>query len=151
MVRLLTEGELSIPARLAGIAMAAAIAVPFGRLLWTSLASRRWRAVEATIETSEVTESTDSEWYEIRYRYTVDDRSYTGRRVDFGMPLGYRLFDGPGQVTGRYRPGSTVRAHYDPRHPAQSVLEPGPRVVTVVLFATSAAVTILLAGSWLIG
>ncbi|MBL9147324.1 MAG: DUF3592 domain-containing protein [Phycisphaerae bacterium] len=145
MLTSLLDGQIPLSLRVAGLVVAALVALPLGYTLRLSLSSRRWPSTDGTIVASEVVESVDSESCEIRYRYCVEGREYSGCRVHFGLPLGYRFDSGPSDVVASYRPGARTRVFYDPKCPARAVLEPGPRAFTFVLLVSAVATAVALA------
>lgn len=91
--------------------------------------SLKWPSTEGEILSSEVAFDPMSgrERAQLRYRYTVDGKSYTGSRVTFN---GDTLFSaGSGEARAaevqRSPAGQAVRVYYDPADPARSVLVPG--------------------------
>jgi hypothetical protein len=58
---------------------------------------------------------------EIHYQYTVQGRTYTGKRIFFGSAQIDP--EAANTVLSRYQPGLSVFVHYNPRKPSQSVLE----------------------------
>ncbi len=58
----------------------------------------------------------------ILYKYTLQGRQYTGKRIFFGSPT--TSLPAAEETISRYLPGMPVPVHYNPRDPAQSVLEP---------------------------
>lgn len=58
----------------------------------------------------------------LRYRYEVDGKEYTGRRITFGQIDRSSLSDAKGYLA-KYPVGRNVQIHYDPDNPGDSVLE----------------------------
>lgn len=80
------------------------------------------------------------ERFHVSYHYRVDDVAYMGRHVDM-LPASRRNAKAD---LRRYPSGTVVSVHYDPRHPADAVLE-APRPVRAMLTAL-AGVAFLVAG-----
>lgn len=78
-----------------------------------SVGSVGWPHVAGAITESEANDDGGG-W--ITYRYTVDDRTYSGHRVSYWINS---------SVASRYPVGSAVDVYYDPKAPAEAVLEPG--------------------------
>lgn len=64
-------------------------------------------------------------WYvpEVAYRYDVDGKSYTGRKLSLS-DTGYSKLHAARDVIDRYKPGGSVEVFYDPSRPKRSCLEP---------------------------
>jgi hypothetical protein len=63
---------------------------------------------------------------DIRYRYTVDGRAFEGDRLRFSTANFHTSETGWAErAVRRYPVGAAVSVHYDPRDPAQSLLQPG--------------------------
>ena len=91
-----------------------------------SLRSRSWPAASGVI--------TESHWgtrtkgarkqrsgAEIRYRYTVEGKTYTGDVISYGN----MFFASDAGRLQRYPQGARVDVHYDPQDPGMAVLEAG--------------------------
>lgn len=88
-----------------------------------------WPTVPGTITSSEVMQRTGGRRatvYEadIRYRFSIDGRDYTGDQIWFGQH-GNSLGHSPHQIVDTYPTGREVTIAYDPDDPEWSVLEPG--------------------------
>ncbi len=57
----------------------------------------------------------------VQYRYTVDGRHYSGKRIFFGTVS--TSLSAAREITSHYLPGMGIPVYYNPRNPAQSVLE----------------------------
>lgn len=97
-------------------------------------ASRDWPSTAGTVEAADVTmrsEGNENKRFgaQVRYRYEVAGRAYTGERVSFesGLSPVRGLAEA---AVARYAPGSTVRVFYDPARPDRAVLEPGGSSIT---------------------
>jgi hypothetical protein len=91
-----------------------------------SLRSRSWPTAPGVITESRVDSSRnrDGQWSHtarIRYRYTVDGKTYNGDTISYAKGL----FDGASVQVSRYPQGSAVGVYYDPKDPASAVLDPG--------------------------
>ena len=70
--------------------------------------------------------------------YQVDGKSYTGKRLSFGVGGGsFVLWALRGLV-----PGGPVRVFYDPAKPFHSVLRPGPAPTAVILIVAGALIAL---------
>lgn len=89
-------------------------------------ASAGWPRAPGFVESASVVEiptRVTSYHAEIRYRFTVQGRSYTGDRLSYNFKPSDK--DGCARVVGRYPPGCQVQVSYDPADPSSNVLEPG--------------------------
>lgn len=97
-------------------------------LLARGHASQRWPQTQARIVESRVvrTESDDGPGYyaDIRYEYAVRGRAYSSDRV-FVVNEVYEKRERAARLAARHPEGHEARAHYNPKRPADSVLEPG--------------------------
>ncbi len=86
-----------------------------------------WPRTAAEIVSSQLAHgqaSRSKTWHpDIRYRYQVAGRVYTGRRVGL-MEIGTGVRSWVEPVVRRHPPGSRAWVHYDPADPSRSVLEP---------------------------
>jgi hypothetical protein len=102
--------------------------------------SVRWPTVEGRVGHSEVVNGNRSTYASVTYYYQVSGAAYYNDCVRFGGAPGGALM--AGIVVGRYPVGLSVRVHYNPASPDESVLEPGVRffneltlpIVGLVLF-----------------
>lgn len=82
--------------------------------------------VRSVLVTATGAKSLRQEWKpELQYSYQVNDKLYTGERVNI-----YGLGSRPSEVEARqelaaWKRGDPVQVHYDPDNPAASVLLPG--------------------------
>ena len=76
----------------------------------------------------------------VQYRYSVNDREYTGSRLRMGGP-GLGALSWAWSQTGVYAQGQEVIIHVSPADPRVSVLEPGigGQIVAVILFGMACA------------
>jgi hypothetical protein len=130
-----------------------------GRNLWRAAASPAWPSVRGVIEESKVESraSTTSEeganptTYQarIRFRYTVNGRTFTGTRVAYG-DHGSSDISQAQAVVNQYKRGMTVTVFYLEGSPGICVLESGvqPQTWSIFLFG----VVFLVVGSlWMRG
>ncbi len=116
------------------IAVAAAIAVLGGLLIWYAAWTRRraeaalaWPTVEAVVSRSVV--ATDgrgrrrSYTPEIAYSYQIAGHAYEGGRLRFGMTASYDVAEITAMIAP-YPVGGRIKVHVDPANPALSVVEP---------------------------
>jgi hypothetical protein len=106
-----------------------------GRNLWNASASIRWPVAEGKIRTSEIREflsgtsgdrnRTRNYTPSILFEYTVGGQQYSGRTVYRGQAAGDADATEAEVLHARYPEGATVEVHYEPRNPANSLLEPG--------------------------
>ncbi len=99
---------------------------------WNAKASAGWPAAVGTIVSStverEVTNNQRSVSYsaEVRYRFEVGGREWTGDRVRLGVEGDSSSEQAQREVAGRFVAGAAVRVFYDPGNPASNVLLAGP-------------------------
>ncbi len=122
----------------------AAIAAAAGLLLWRQAwqswrqahASRTWPSTQGIIEEAWITISRSSRGPEspfedkffyphLRYRYQVGGQTYQGERIAAGSPTGLSSRAEAEAVLAPYPVGRRVTVYYNPRNPAEAVLEPG--------------------------
>ena len=93
-------------------------------------ASQAWPAVPGTVLESAVRRygrSVETRWRyypAVRYRYEVEGRAYTGRRLYFDE-MAWASRSSAARLAHKYPPGATVTVRYDPDDPARALLEPG--------------------------
>jgi hypothetical protein len=80
---------------------------------------------------------------ELRYRYTVDGREHEGERLNarpriWGIAAEY--------ARDNYPRGRRVKVYYNPKNPAQALLEPGLTLYLVAQLALGP--TLILLGGW---
>lgn len=95
---------------------------------WRMIARGRrtlaWPSVEGIIEEPRGAAADDVTLRRIVFSYTVEGRLY---RCDIPPPDDTALSpDLAHREVNKYPVGSRVRVHYNPREPAQAILEPGP-------------------------
>jgi hypothetical protein len=102
-----------------------------GRLsIRRSADSEKWPAVDGVVLESAVAARRDEGRQRfqpvIRYRYEVGGERYEGSRIRWAAaPEDFRKYTRARKLLDRYRLGSTVKVHYDPRRPGVAVLLPG--------------------------
>ena len=117
-----------------------------------------WPRAEATIITADLARqitttrepdgrTREESWnsFHVLYRYTVSGREYVAGGVepyDFGM----QNSAGAAKMSERHPPGSTAKAAYDPKNPAEAYLEPGPSSFALALSGIGAVMA--LSGFW---
>ena len=127
-----------------------------GWLVSEGVRSKSWPTVDGTVTESDVAlgqrpaGDRTNRWATyhpvVRYRYKVNDSSYTGKNITMAIDLlgwgegAYR--DDAVAVAARYPVGAVVTVHYKPSDPAIAVLEPG---------ASSWAVWTLIGGALSLG
>ncbi len=100
------------------------------------------KIVLSTVMTSTTRHRTDSGmWVErtsyfpkVRYEYSVLGKAYTGERIAFGAAKGHSAPADAEKVLARYPVGATVTVYYNPRDPAEAVLEREMRGGAFLLF-----------------
>lgn len=93
-------------------------------------ASLNWSGTQGTVTESYVHKkesydsdqgSTTSYIPRVKYSYTVNQQSFEGDRIHFGVGKSSRK--AAEEVVNRYPAGSTLMVYYDPQKPQQAVLE----------------------------
>jgi hypothetical protein len=120
------------------IALSAAFALwATSRDLMRALASAEWPSVQGTIIVSEVRRKASGgrTWYPaIEYEYQVERRNHTGSRLRF------IAFSASGtyaeDTVAAFRQGARVPVYYDPKQPAESVLQPGADAMAFLFAGT---------------
>lgn len=96
--------------------------------LRTSTLAKSWPTVEGKIVSCDLKESSDSEsttyQVQVKYSYTVDDRSFMGDRIAFGYG-GSSGRTAHQEIADRLSAAKTVLVRYDPANAARSVLSYG--------------------------
>ena len=117
---------------------AGAVFAFFGiNLLLEGKASERWPAVSGTVLSSTVeskfsqdqrsnSRTSQSTTYhpKVTYEYRVDGQKHSSDQLGLSA-WGSSNTDHALSVVAKYPVGSSVTVHYNPEHPAKSVLEPG--------------------------
>lgn len=99
---------------------------------WTVLQNARvsetWPTVRGQIVQSNVRESTDEDGTtysaNVRFRYAVEDQSYTADTVSFGQ-YGSSNSKHAQEIVNKYEYGGSVWVYYNSEKPQTAVLEPG--------------------------
>lgn len=124
-----------------------------GREYWLALSSKQWRRVPAQVDLSQYYVGAVNGPHGPRraatvlvaYRYTVNQRAYTGTRIRFGLQSPWER-----RTEIDANPSGAVREiAYDPREPSRSVLYPGPSALAATALMSS-VVLLLLGIRWLI-
>ncbi len=100
--------------------------------IWTIVKAKKsadWPSVKGTLISSSIrsnikTASSDSYEAKILYSYTVNGKTYTGKRVCYG-DFGIRTRSRAEKIIAHYPEGKNVRVFYDPDDPKEGILEPG--------------------------
>jgi hypothetical protein len=126
-------------APLACAAIAAGAVHEFLRLRGLVHESVNWPTAPGRISASEIVEqqeesrdnghTTTSTYYrpDIRFAYTVGGREFHSSQWEWGWTTLYGDEKKPKKIIERYKPGTPVAVHYDPKDPEHAVLEPGNR------------------------
>ncbi len=133
--------------------MSAAGAAWFAHELWSifqGLRSKNWPHTTGELTSCRVRGarrfgSNDFGFFylEVAYSYSVEGITHRGNRVLFGADSfdNRNLQGAADKRASRYKAGASVSVHYDPRHPARAVLEPGVTVTTYVYLGLAAGFT----------
>ncbi len=106
---------------------------------YQALRSYTWPTVEGKIVSSTITSvkhpgETPTYYPDIRYAYRVEGKEYTGDRIFFGE-YGTGSSSSAQAVIDKYKVGTSVTVYYDPRNPANAILERGARWASFALLA----------------
>ena len=138
-----------------------AIVLGYGvKKVMVAAASKGWTPVPGVIEESVVEEKmfkpdmprqadnkSTSFHANIRYRFSANNKSFTGTRVSFGdHDANYRSY--ADDLVQRYPKDGEVTVYYNPANPEQSVLEPGVQPQTWVIIIVG-VVLLAAGGMWL--
>jgi hypothetical protein len=103
------------------------VAVPTAYLSFLALqawSARGWPTAQGRVVRSAVVPGRrGAGYYDVRYEYQVDGRTYGGDRVRFGGALNGNLEDAR-LTRDTYPEGRPVEVRYHPRRPRRSTLEP---------------------------
>ena len=96
----------------------------FGKGVVKLYQARDWTPTPCTILSSEVQSHGDTYSIEVRFSYSVNDKSYESNRYDFveGSSSGY---DSKAKVVRSIPPGSRTTCYVNPQNPSDAVLERG--------------------------
>lgn len=89
-----------------------------------------WPRAAGTIVASSATRSAvsrtgnETATVEVRYRYRVGNKEYESRRIRFGGQARTSALAAD-EIVAKYPRGATIDVYYNPKSPAQAVLEPG--------------------------
>ncbi|BCJ91713.1 hypothetical protein IZ6_24480 [Terrihabitans soli] len=150
----------SLKLAIAGLAIVAGLAFIAVNFRRRSLARRAasWPAVAGTITQSRTARRWGlgngiwiaGLWYvpDIVYRYEVDGRTYTGRKITLA-DTGYPKLRAAREIIDRYPEGTAVSVFYDPAKPKRAFLEPQReerRTLGIAVLLLAIAGAALLAG-----
>ena len=118
---------------LLGAAVTAGCAVPLAEGVF----SLSWPKADGVITQSRNMPGYRAIGVDIGYRYATSGQTYSGGRFRFQFALTARHMRSRDvqSILGRYRVGEPVKIAVNPRNPADSVLEPGPDIDSLVPFA----------------
>ena len=130
-----------------GICMTIAGAICFivGRSTFkTARASKKWPPVQGKVVESGTMRMSGIEGVataaSVKYTYQVDGREYVSSRISMGQ-YGTGGGEHAKAEAAKYPAGKIVTVHYDPKNPAQAVLEPGGALFLSLFLFFFAAVT----------
>jgi hypothetical protein len=107
---------------------AAWITFSLGSAFYLCVASSWWPTTQARVTASEVNTGVSNigRWFQpdVTYEYQVNGNVYRSSQVRYLMPPFYHQEDAH-DIQADFPQGAQVTAAYNPRNPAQSVLEPG--------------------------
>ena len=111
------------------IAAALAATIFFGRPIVRAWRGRAWPHAHGTVTSAAIEEksrsSVASYFVTVKYRYDVDGTTHAGERVSFAeRAIRYRLRALASAELGRFATGTTVDVRYNPRDPADAVIDP---------------------------
>ena len=116
-----------------------------------------WPAVEGVVIESTVDAQRDGrQLYRpvVRYRYEVGAERFECSRIQWAASAGHRKYTRARKVLDSFRPGRTVKVHYDPLRLGIAVLQPGRPLALrpmLVIAPTAAMVALFVAGTVLVG
>jgi hypothetical protein len=92
--------------------------------------SAEWPKTEGTVTRFKITQDggpdeSNLPAAEVRYRYSVDDKQYSGDLVAFGTRNMHTNLGLVERLARAYPKGTRVQVAYDPENPGRAVLEPG--------------------------
>lgn len=104
---------------------------------YQALRSDTWSTVEGKIVSSSITKvkhpgETPAYYPDIQYVYQVEGKVYTGNRIFWGE-FGSGSPSSAQAVVNNYKVGMSVTVYYDPRNPANAILERGARWASFAL------------------
>jgi hypothetical protein len=124
-------------------------------LLDHAKASASWPSVSGKIESSQVIthhahrhhgkHSNRNNTYShlVEYNYQVNQQQFTNKVVWFGDDYSSSSRTTHQNVVQRYPVGTEVKVYYDPSHPELSVLEPGAKFSSYVLYGLGWTLTVI--------
>jgi len=127
-------------------------AVVLARNIYLSIVARRWKITRSTVVEVGSEERSDSDFqlgYHllIRYRYTLENKTYDGDRYTFSKTMySKRDLD---RLLSSYCSGQEIDVRVNPRKPQQSVIIAGYELIDFVFLAfTLYAFVILFRSLW---
>lgn len=95
--------------------------------------SDKWPTLQGTVQSATIKKvmtknGTTRDEAEIRYQYSVDGKTYTSNRIQFGG----EIFRNPSELLGQYKRGKQISIHYNPTNPSISCLETGVNSVVII-------------------
>lgn len=95
--------------------------------------SDKWPTLQGTVQSTTIKKvmtknGTTRDEAEIRYQYSVDGRTYTSNRIQFGG----EIFRNPSELLGQYKRGKQISIHYNPTNPSISCLETGVNSLVII-------------------
>ena len=89
--------------------------------------SERWGQVTGTITESQVQvdptiEGPPCHWCDVAYEYVVNNRSYLGKRIEFGQHAFILVKKAEKHLRSHYPLNARIPVYYDPQNPAEAVL-----------------------------
>ncbi len=130
------------------LGMSLPFAVQHGARLFKALSSLGWQESEAEVLSTHIQSQgipgKHGRCYEtsVSYRYAADGTSYESDRVSFD-PAYLNTYEKTLGLAARYPQGAKIRIFYNPRHPEESVLEPGVHWSHFVFFSAGIFFTAL--------
>ncbi len=104
------------------------LTLSLGTCFYLCLTSLRWPTVPVQVTASGVNTGTSNlgNWWapDVQYEYHLGGRVYRSTNIRYLMPPFYHEEEAR-VVQAAYPQGAEVKAAYDPKNPARSVLEPG--------------------------
>jgi len=116
------------------------VAFHFGKpILDNAKASTNWPTADGVIESSEVAKSTNSDGdtmysAEVVYQYEVNGQKLDSDNVFFGGDYSSSSRSDASGTVNRYPVGKEVEVFYDPDEPSNSVLEPGAKWMSYMVY-----------------
>jgi len=124
--------------------------VALARSFYFQLRALSFPTTEGTIIASRVEEHYDGEGSsytaKIDYQYTVARQEHVGHRLQYQLSS---LAPGEAhRIVAQHPPGSTVRVYYNPRNPADALLQPGLGASYALIVLFTMPFNIIMLGCW---